>query len=64
MELKEIRTKRGVKQKAVAEYLGITRQTYSTYENNPSSMTVSQAMAVCEFLHCELADIFLLREVN
>ena len=30
--LKEIREERGVKQLAVAEYLGIARQTYAAYE--------------------------------
>lgn len=38
--LKEIREKRGVKQIAVADYLGITRQTYAQYEENPRVMTV------------------------
>ena len=31
--LKAVRESRGVKQKAVAEYLGVSRQTYSRYEN-------------------------------
>lgn len=62
--LKEIREKRGVKQIAVADYLGITRQTYAQYEENPRVMTVAQAQAVCRFLHCHLGDIFLIDEVN
>lgn len=62
--LKEIRESRGVKQIAIAEYLGITRQTYASYEENPRSMTIDQALAVCTFLHCTLSDIFLLNEVN
>lgn len=62
--LKEIRESRGVKQVAIAEYLGITRQTYASYEENPRSMTIDQALAVCAFLHCTLSDIFLLNEVN
>lgn len=62
--LKEIRESRGVKQIAIAEHLGITRQTYASYEENPRSMSVGQALAVCEFLHCKLGDIFLLSEVN
>lgn len=61
--LKEIREERGVKQLAVAEYLGITRQTYAAYEENPRVMTIDQAIAVCSFLHCKLSDIFLLNEV-
>lgn len=62
--LKEIRESRGVKQIAIAEYLGITRQTYASYEENPRSMTIDQALAVCAFLHCTLSDFFLLNEVN
>lgn len=62
--LKEIRESRGVKQIAIAEYLGITRQTYASYEENPRSMTIDQALAVSAFLHCTLSDIFLLNEVN
>ncbi len=62
--LKEIREARGVKQNAVAAHLGITRQTYAGYEENPRAMTIDQAQAVCRFLHCKLSDIFLLDEVN
>ena len=62
--LKEMRESRGVKQVAIAEHLGITRQTYASYEENPRSMTVDQALAVCAFLHCKLGDIFLLGKVN
>ena len=62
--LREIRESRGVKQVAIAEHLGIARQTYASYEENPRSMTVDQALAVGAFLHCKLSDIFLLGEVN
>lgn len=62
--LREIRESRGVKQVAIAEHLGIARQTYASYEENPRSMTVGQALAVCAFLHCKLSDIFLPCEVN
>lgn len=62
--LKEIRESRGVKQIAIAEHMGITRQTYASYEENPQSMTIDQALAVCAFLHCKVSDIFLLSEVK
>lgn len=62
--LKEVRDSRGVKQKAVAEHLGVSRQTYSRYENNQEKMSIEQAKAVCSFLRCDLADIFLPEEVN
>lgn len=62
--LKEVRKQRGVLQKAVAEHLGISRQTYSKYENNQERMTISQAKAVCEFLHCDIDDVFCLLRGN
>lgn len=62
--LKEARESRGVKQKSVAEHLGVSRQTYSRYENMQEKMSIEQAKAVCAFLHCDLADIFLPEEVN
>lgn len=62
--LKEFRTKRGITQKAVAEYLGVSRQTYNRYENMQEKMTIEQAKAVCDFLRCDVSDIFLPEEVN
>lgn len=62
--LKKIREARGVKQKAVAEYLGVARQTYCRYEGQQEKMTIEQAKAVCHFLHCDIADIFLPEKVN
>lgn len=62
--LKELRKERGVKQIAVAEHLGITRQTYAAYEDDPQSMSVAQAKAVCRFLNCPLEDIFLTDKVS
>lgn len=56
--LKEAREAKGIKQKAVAEALGITRQTYANYENNPRNMTVGQAEEACAFIGCNIADIF------
>ena len=57
--LKEAREAKGVKQIAVAEYLGISRQTYAAYEREQDKMSIEQARAVCEFLGCDMADIFL-----
>ncbi len=56
--LKEAREKRGIKQKAVAEALKITRQTYAKYEDDPRLMTVYQAEAACDFIGCDLDQIF------
>ena len=57
--LREARKERGVLQKAVAEHLGVSRQTYSRYENAQENMTIEQAKAVCKFLHCSIEDVFL-----
>lgn len=57
--LKEIREEKGIKQVAVADHLGIARQTYAGYEDNPQAMSVAQARAVCDFLNCPIEDIFL-----
>ncbi len=56
--LKEAREKRGIKQKAVAEALDITRQTYAKYEENPDLMPIYQAKAACAFIGCDIADVF------
>ena len=57
--LKEARERKGVKQVAVADYLGVARQTYANYEPNQEQMSIEQANAVCKFLGVDVADIFL-----
>lgn len=56
--LREARESKGVKIAAMAEHLGITRQTYRVYENNPESMSVGQARSACDFLGYPVTDIF------
>lgn len=58
LTLREARETRGIKQCAVADALKITRQTYAKYENDPRLMTVYQAEAACDFIGCNIADIF------
>ncbi|MDR1014768.1 MAG: helix-turn-helix domain-containing protein [Coriobacteriales bacterium] len=58
-KLKEMRESRGIKMLAVADHLGVSRQTYSQYEKFPEAMSVSQAQAVCNFIGCSINDIFL-----
>lgn len=57
--LKEFRESKGVKVKAVADYLGVTRQTYREWEKKQGHMGVDQARAVCEFLDAPFDEIFL-----
>jgi len=56
--LKEYREEKGVKMQAVADHLGITRQTYREYERKQGSISVDRAQAICEFLGCSMDDIF------
>lgn len=56
--LKEARESRGISQVAVAKALGITRQTYAKYEENPRVMPVYRAEAACDFIGCDIAQIF------
>lgn len=63
-KLKDIREGKGVKLSAVANHLGVSRQTYSKYEDNQGAMSIDQALAVCEFLGVSLDEIFLPTEVK
>lgn len=56
--LKQARENRGIKQYAVADAIGVTRQTYAKYEENPREMTVAQAEAACTFIGCDINQIF------
>lgn len=56
--LREAREERGIRQNAVADAINVTRQTYAKYEENPGVMTVHQAQAACEFIGCNIGDIF------
>lgn len=58
LTLKEAREAKGIKQMAVADALKITRQTYAKYEDNPRIMPVFQAEAACDFIGCDIGDIF------
>lgn len=51
--LKELRKEKGIKQDAIAKQLGISRQTYATYEAHPERLTIAQAKLLCSFLGCD-----------
>lgn len=61
--LKEIREEKGITQEAIARYLGITRQTYAKYEQEPQKLTINQAIVLCDILGCGF-DSLLQREGN
>lgn len=56
--LKEAREARGIKQKAVAEAISVSRQTYAEYEMNPDKMSIATAKRVCDFIGCNVSEIF------
>lgn len=56
--LEEIRERKGVTKKAVADYLGVSRPTYDEYEANPHRMRVETAKDVAKFLGVDVRDIF------
>ena len=62
--LKEARERRGIKQIAVAEALGVTRQTYAKYEIDGRDMSIAQAKKACEFIGCDISDIFFGSELR
>lgn len=62
--LREARESKGIKQVAVANALKIARQTYAKYESDPQLMTVAQAQAACDFIQCDINDIFFGKTVS
>lgn len=55
-DFEQILKKRGIKQKDLADKLGITPQTlHSTLKNNP---TVLSLQKIAEVIGCEMADFF------
>lgn len=62
--LKEAREEKGIKLTAVADHLGISRQTYRLKERNPGDMTVDECKAACDFIGVPVSEIFFGSEVN
>lgn len=62
--LKEARTDKGIKQCAVADAIGVSRQTYAKYEDNPETMPIGKAVSACRFIGVELSEIFFAEKGN
>ena len=62
--LREARETRGIKQLAVADALHVSRQTYAKYEDNPRIMPVHRAEAACDFIGCDINEIFFGSKVS
>lgn len=57
--VKELRIKHGLKQKEVAEELGLKVSTYSSKESGARKFTIHEALKISELFKCEIKDIFL-----
>ena len=56
--LRELREQRGMTQKELAHYLGISRSTYARYEQNPDMMSIVQALRICQLMNCDIDELF------
>lgn len=62
--LKEAREKKGIKQLAVAEALGVSRQTYAKWEDAPHIMPIFQAQAACAYIGVDFDSIIFSENVS
>lgn len=56
-QLKAIRTKRGVKQRELAERIGVEPATVSRYEKNAEKLTLPLLRRLAEALCCRVSDL-------
>lgn len=57
--LKLERFKKKVSQDKIAEFIGISGNTYRSYENNPETITLDVGVKISEFLDCNVFQFFL-----
>lgn len=55
--LKELRARHNLTQKQAAEGLGISVQTYNSWEKDISNVSISKVQAVADFFDVALGDI-------
>lgn len=58
MGIREIRESKRLYQGECADALGVSRPTYRRYEAEPERMTIAQCKALCEFLGCDVDEVF------
>lgn len=56
--IKSLRIRAGLKQKEVAELIGISRQNYCIYEMNPGIIKIDMLIKLSNIFHCTLQDFF------
>ena len=57
--LKSLRVRQGLKQKDVADILGIQTTSYNNKENGKRKFTVDEAIKLSKLFKCSIEDIFL-----
>ena len=60
--LEEIRKQRGIKQEALADALGVSRQTISSLENGRYNPSVILAIKLARYFGMKVEDIFIYEE--
>ena len=60
--LEEIRKQRGIKQEALADAMGVSRQTISSLENGRYNPSVILAIKLARYFEMKVEDIFLYEE--
>ena len=58
--LKQIRVLRGMKQKTVAEYLGVTRETVSNWQSGRCVCSMTNFKKLCDLYEVSMDDISLM----
>lgn len=64
MNLVEARKAARYTQQDIADNLGISRQTYLKMEQEPESITISDAKKIAAFLEVDVSDIFFCSDCN
>ena len=60
--LEELRKARGIKQEALADAMGVSRQTISSLENGRYNPSVILAIKLARYFEMKVEDIFLYEE--
>lgn len=56
---KSLRVRSGLIQEEVAKMLGISRQQYITYENNPNIIKIDVLLKLSKIFKCDINEFFL-----
>lgn len=56
---KSLRVRNGLIQEEVAKMLGISRQQYITYENNPNMIKIDILLKLSKIFKCDINEFFL-----